>query len=240
MVREAMPWRRRRKATHGRRPEAGTGKANEARQDKNNNRAAFIGLITALITLGVAVVPLIGQLIHLSRQVHAQASSISSQSSKIRQLQHQTVPNAPEGGSYLSNMNPISDTSGYAPTGVVVTMGGIKYPHSLTFNCTVAWGTEGTDPPLIYSVSGAEFTAVIGFSDADGDANPNVSATVTITDQTGRILGDRVIVTPDHPLRFQQPLTGVTRLGITCSPADELLGGSSTPWPRISLANASV
>jgi hypothetical protein len=240
MVRGGMPWRRPRKATHGRRPEAATGKANEARQDKNNNRAAFIGLITALITLGVAVVPLVQRVIHLSEQVHAQASSISSQRSKIRKLQAQTVPNAPEGGSYLSNMTPVSDTAGYAPTGVLVVIGGIHYPHSLTFNCTGAWGTEGTNAPLIYAVSGTEFSAVIGFSDAAGYADPNVSATVTITDQTGRILGDRVMVTPGHPLRFSQPLTGVTRLGITCSSADELLGGSATPWPEISLANASV
>jgi hypothetical protein len=240
MVRGAMPWRHR-KTKHGRSPEAGTGKANETRQDKNNNRAAFIGLITAVITLGAAVAPLVQQVIHLRKQVNAQASSISSQRRKIITLQNQTVPNAPEGGSYLANMNPISDTYDYDPAGVLVVIGGTHYPDSLTFNCTGAWGTEGTNAPLIYAVSGTEFTAVIGFSDAAGYADPNVSATVTITDQTGRILGDRVMVSPGHPLRVQQRLTGVTRLGFTCTSADTLLGGSAAPSPpEISLANASV
>jgi hypothetical protein len=225
---------------HGRSPEAGTGKANETRQDKNNNRAAFISLITAVITLCAAVVPLLQQVIHLRQQVHAQASSISSQRSQIIKLQAQTVPNAPEGGSYVSNMTPISDTYGYDPEPGLVTIGGIHYPDSLTFNCTGAWGTEGTNAPLIYSVSGTEFTAVIGFGDAAGYADPNDSATVTITDQTGRILGDSVLVTPGHPLRVQQRLTGVTRLGFTCTSANTLLGGSAPSPPAISLANASM
>jgi hypothetical protein len=137
-------------------------------------------------------------------------------------------------------MTPISDTYAYDPQGNLVIIGGIQYQDSLTFACTGAWGTEGTNAPLIYSVSGTEFTAVIGFGDAAGDADPNVSATVTITDQTGRILGDRVLVTPGHPLRVGLRLTGVTRLGFTCTSTNNLLGGSATPPPEISLANASV
>jgi hypothetical protein len=239
MARGGMPSRHR-QTTHGRSPEAATGKANEAERDKNNNRAAFIGLITAVVTLCAAAVPLLQQVIHLRQQVHAQASSIGSQRSQIIKLQAQTVPNAPEGGSYLSNMNPISDTYGYDPEHDLVIIGGIHYPDSLTFNCTGAWGTEGTNAPLIYSVSGSEFTAVIGFGDAAGYADPNDSATVTITDQTGRSLGDSVTVTPGHPLGVKLPLTGVTRLGFTCTSTNTLLGGSAPSPPAISLANASV
>jgi hypothetical protein len=239
MARGGMPSRHRH-TTRGRSPEAGTGKANETRQDKNNNRTAFISLITAVITLIVAAVPLLQLVIHLRQQLHAQASSLSSQRSKIITLQAQAVPNAPEGGSYVSNMTPISDTYGYALSRGLVIIGGIHYPDSLTFSCTGAWGTDGTNAPLMYSVSGTEFTAVIGFGDAAGYAFPHDSATVTLTDQTGRILGDSVLVTPGHPATVHQLLTGVTRLGLTCTYANTLLGGGTPSAPPISLANASM
>jgi hypothetical protein len=233
-----------RQTTHGSSPEAGTGKADETRQDKKNNRVplvtAFVGLITAVIGLGAAVVPLLSQIDGLRQQIHAQAASISSQSSQIGKLRAaQTVPNAPEdGGSYLSNMTPISDRYGYNAQGGPVIMSRIQYPDSVTFNCA---GVNGTDAPLSYLVSGTEFTAVIGYSDATPYADAHVKATITITDQTGKLLGDLVEVTPGHALRVRLPLSGVTELGFTCTSANTLAGGAELPWPgpAISLANAS-
>jgi hypothetical protein len=56
------------------------------------------------------------------------------------------------------------------------------------------------------------------------------------------MLGDRVQVTPGHPLMVRRSLKGVSELEFTCTTADTLGGGAVPPWPgpSISLANASV
>jgi hypothetical protein len=186
------------------------------------------------------VVPLLlSQISRLSQQVHAQASSINSRRGQTSKPKAQAVSNALEGdGSYLSNMTPIANTYGYNPLDGLVIMDRIQYPDSVTINCT---GAVGTDAPLIYLASGTEFTAVIGYGDGDPYADTNVKATIKITDQTGKLLGDVVEVTPGHPLRVRRSLIGVTELGFTCISVNTLTGVEpSWPGPAISLANASV
>jgi hypothetical protein len=235
---------RHRQTTQGSSPEAGKGKADETRQDKKNNRVAvvtaFIGLITAVITLGAVVVPLLqSQISRLSQQVHAQESSINRQRGHTSEPKAQAASNAPEGGgSYLSNMTPTANTYSYNPLGGPVIMDRIQYPDSVTINCT---GAVGTDAPLIYLVSGTEFTAVIGYGDGAPNADANVKAAIKITDQSGKLLGDLVEVTPGHPLGVRRSLIGVTELGFTCTSVNTLTGVQpSWPGPAISLANASV
>jgi hypothetical protein len=238
------PSSRHRQTTHGSSPEAGKGKADETRQDKRNNRVAvvtaFIGLITAVITLGAVVVPLLqSRISRLSQQVHAQASTIDSRRGPISKPKAPAASNAPEGGgSYLSNMTPTANTYGYNPQDRPVIMNRMQYPDSVTINCT---GAIGTDAPLIYLVSGTEFTAVIGYGDGAPYADANVKAAIKITDQTGKSLGDLVEVTPGHPLRVRRSLIGVTELGFTCTSVNTITGVEpSWPGPAISLANASV
>ena len=219
--------------------------ASEATQAEKNNRAtnrvavitAFTGLIAAVITLGAAVVPLLQtEISGLRNQVNTQQSAIGEQRNQITKLKAQAVPNAPEGGSYLSNVNPIINDDYDAQTGPVV-IGGVTYPDSVTFFCN---GSLRNSAPLAYSVSGTEFTAVIGYGPSPGDGDQNETATVTITDQTGRILGDRIEVTPGHPLRVGLPLNGVSRLGFTCTYINTQTGITPVQPPRITLANASA
>jgi cell division protein FtsL len=229
-------------------PEASTAteapKASEAAQAEKNNRAtnrvaittAILGLIAAVITLGAAVVPSLQiKISSLRNQVSTQQSAIGEQRKQISKLKAQAVPNAPEGGSYLSNVTPIINDYYDAQTGPVV-IGGVTYPDSVTFFCN---GSRNS-APLAYPVSGTEFTAVIGYGPTPGDADQNETATVTITDQTGRILGDRIEVAPGHPLRVGLPLNGVSRLGFTCTYINTQTGITPVQSPRITLANAST
>jgi hypothetical protein len=206
----------------------------ESRQAEKNNRVAiitaFTGLIAAVITLGAAVVPL------LQSRIDGLRHQISKQSIQISTLKAQTVPNAPEGGSYLSNVNPVTDDEYDARSGPVV-INGVTYPNSVTFSCN---GPLGNSAPLAYSVSGAEFTAVIGYGPGPGNGDQNETATVTITNQFGHNLGDRVEITPGYPLQVHLPLNGVSRLGFTCSDIDTQTGSIPVLPPRITLARAST
>lgn len=214
----------------------------DAKLAKQTNRVAiitaFTGLIAAVITLGAAVVPLLQSRIdHLHQQVTAQRSTISQQQQQISHLKAaQTVPNAPEGGSYLSNLSPVTNL--YSAQAGPVVIGGARYPDSVTFQCN---GTTETGViPLTYQVTGSEFTAVIGYGDGAASGYQNVTATVTITDQDGHILGDRVGVTPGHPLQVHLSVTGISQLGFTCTAVDTATGNGPGVSPSISLANAAT
>lgn len=54
---------------------------------------------------------------------------------------------------------------------------GKTYPNSVTFSCN---GPLGDSAPLAYSVSGTEFTAVIGYGPGPGNGDQNEVTTVTI------------------------------------------------------------
>jgi hypothetical protein len=214
----------------------------DARSAKQANRVAIItalvGLAAAVITLGAAVVPLLeNQIDHLHRQVAAQQSTIGNQRKQIGHLKAaQAVPDAPEGGNYLSNLSPVTNL--YSAQAGPVVIGGVSYPDSVTFQCN---GTTETGViPLTYQVTGSAFTTVIGYGDGAASGYQNVTATVTITDQNGRILGDRVEVTPGHPLQVHLPLTGISQIGFTCTAVDTATGSGPPLSPSISLANAAT
>ena len=65
---------------------------------------------------------------------------------------------------------------------------------------------------------------MIGYGDGAASGYQNVTATVTITGQDGHILGDRVGVTPGHPLRVHLSVTGISQLGFTCTAVDTAAG----------------
>lgn len=200
----------------------------------------LVGLVTAALTCAAAFAPLYisarNTITSLHRTVNAQQSTIQEQRHQLA-AQHPTVPNAPEGGHFLADVNPVADNLNVEPGPVVI--GGVDYANSITMSCFYSAG-----PGELYRVTGTQFTAVVGISDgqaaASASSGNNVTDTVTFADQNGHILGRRVNVSGGHPLRVKLDLSGVNELGISCIGRDTVSGSTDVAAPALSLGNAAT
>lgn len=200
-----------------------------------NATTALISLVTALVALLAAVVPLYltarSNISALHKKVKAQQSTIQEQRKAIA-TKRNSPPKAPEGGQWLSNTNPVNDPLNAQAAPVV--LGGIRYPNSITMQCYSA-----SPPGELYRVSGPRFTAVVGIADGAGSSFQNITDTITFTNQSGRLLGDRVYVTLGRPEKVSVPLVGVNEISISCSGRNTVTGSTDVGAPPISLGNAT-
>jgi hypothetical protein len=189
--------------------------------------ASLLGVATAILGLFTAV---------QQQQIHRLHQQVKVQQQQITHLQLNpvSVPSAPEDGHFLSNLSPTIDNSNAQPGPIVIN--GVTYPSSITFGC---WGGPGIPVDEAYKVAGSQFTAVIGLSDADAGNDSNIVDTLTITDQAGRIIGNRINVSAGHPLKVDLPLAGINELQFSCTDRNVATGATNITAP-VSIGNGAT